>query len=143
MPGESKTSPRRIEAYERQRKAVAMRLAGVPFDRIAKELGYKDRGGAYHAVMVALKKTLQEPSDELRTLEVTRLDRMLQGLWEKIKTGDEAAIDRGLRISKRRSELLGLDMPAKLDLTTGGQDFVSFLKEVLSAPTGGSGSPAT
>lgn len=109
--GEPKASERRIEAVERQRKAVELRKAGMSYEAIADELGYAGKSGAYKAVSSALTRTLQEPADELRALELARLDDMLKGLWVNARKGNVYAIDRVLKIMQRRAELLGLDAP--------------------------------
>ena len=131
MP-ESRTSPRRIAAVEKQWKAVQLRKAGTPFELIAKELGYKTRQHAFYSVEAALRKTLQEPSNELRTLDVQRLDTMIQQLWlfviaptvkavpigggnVAMQVWDEAkfhAVTVVLRVMERRAKLLGLDFVA-------------------------------
>jgi len=120
MAGESLLSPRRIEAAERQRQAVEMRKAGATFPMIAEKLGYASTGGAYKAVMTALKKTMQEPSDAVRNLELERLDALLLALWKQARDGNQGAVDRVLRIMERRAKLLGLDAPTKADITSGG-----------------------
>jgi gamma-glutamyl:cysteine ligase YbdK (ATP-grasp superfamily) len=79
------------------------------FIDIANELGYKAESGAFRAVKAGLQKTLQEPADQLRTMEAERLDRMLEGLWEKAITGHTWEVDRVLAIMDRRAKLLGLD----------------------------------
>ena len=61
----------------------------------------------------ALKATLREPADEVRDLEVARLDAMLLPLWRRVQQGDERAVDRALKIMERRARLLGLDAPSK------------------------------
>lgn len=109
-----------IAAAERQRRALEMRRQGKPYSEIATEVGYASASGAHAAVRTALKKTLQEPADELRRLENTRLDAMLLALWPAIVKGDAKAIAAGVKISERRAKLNGLDEPAELDVTSGG-----------------------
>jgi hypothetical protein len=106
-----------VQANDNQLKALALRKAGVSYIDIAKTLGYKDHSGAWRAVKAGLKKTLQEPADELRTLELARLDDMLKAIAPHISAGNLTAIDRALKIQQRRAALLGLDMPAKMELT--------------------------
>ena len=114
---ESNTSERRIEAVERQRKALELRKAGHGYQAIADSLGYDGPSGAYQAIRSALKKTLQEPADEVRALELTRLDHMLKNIWQAVSRGEYLAIDRALKIMARRAEYLGLDAPAKIDIS--------------------------
>jgi hypothetical protein len=105
---------RQLEALERHVQALKMRAAGMEYHDIARELGYKTPGGAFKAVKTALVKTLQEPADELRKLEVNRLDELLFVLWPQRHKPQYT--DRILRIMERRAKLLGLDMPDNLNI---------------------------
>jgi hypothetical protein len=107
--GETKASTRRIEAAERQAKALELRKAGHTFEEIAQFLGYKGFEGAYKAVKAGLKRVCREPAEEVRTLELARLDKLLTVLWPKAITGDPESIDRVLKVMHRRASLLGLD----------------------------------
>ena len=113
MPGESKTSVRRLQANERRRQALELRAAGYTFKDIADHLGYAGPSEAYRSVMAGLKMTLQEPADEVRKLEIGRCNRLLNAIWEKGIKGDYGAIDRILKILERRARYLGLDAPEK------------------------------
>jgi Ni,Fe-hydrogenase III large subunit len=106
-----------VKAYERQKEALSLRLVGLSYDAIAERLGFANRSGSFRAVQAALKKTLQEPADELRTLELERLDSMLLPLMAQAKKGNQGAVDRVLRIMERRAKLLGLDAPTKQEVT--------------------------
>jgi len=56
---------------------------------------------------------LVEPLEQVRQLELMRLDRLLLAIPKAI-SGDLAAIDRCLAIGARRARLLGLDIvPAR------------------------------
>src|SRR4051794_30654414 len=90
--GEAKTSPRRVLAVDRQRMALQLRASGATFDEIAAKLHYAGRSSAYHAVQDALEKTLREPAETLRTLELERLDQLQAALWSKAMGGDYAAV---------------------------------------------------
>lgn len=105
-----------VKAYERQKEALSLRLVGLSYDAIAERLGFANRSGAFRAVQAALKKTLQEPADELRTLELERLDSMLLPMMAQAKKGNQGAVDRVLRIMERRAKLLGLDAPTKQEI---------------------------
>jgi len=109
------TSRAMLDAAAKQAQALELRKAGHSFDQIAAKLGYANGGGAYKAVEAGLKATLQEPADELRQLEITRLDTMLSALWPKVKKGEHGAIDRALKVGERRAALVGLDAPTRFD----------------------------
>lgn len=107
-----------ITATERQRQALELRKAGVSYTVIADKLGYRSGSGAHAAVGAALKKTLQEPADDLRTLELERLDVAHLAIWQQVRSGNQGAIDRYLKIAERRAKLLGLDAPQRIAPTT-------------------------
>lgn len=106
-----------VTAYERHMEALRLRILGEPYDAIAQQLGFASRSGAHRAVMSALAKTLREPAEELRTLELERLDTLMRPLMERAKEGSQTAVDRILRIMERRAKLLGLDAPEKREIT--------------------------
>jgi len=86
-------------------------LGGASYAQIAKALEMTP-GGAFKAVERALARhaaTSDEQAAALRSVEVARLDRLLLGVWPRAKKGDERAARIALQISKRRSELLGID----------------------------------
>lgn len=115
-----------IEPNERARRALELRRAGVTYDLIAQQLGYKDASVAYNTVKRALKRALQEPADDVRELELSRLDRMESVLWPQALQGDQGAIDRLLKIADRRAKYLGLDAPIRQEVEVtayqGGTD---------------------
>jgi hypothetical protein len=56
--------------------AANLRSQGWPFERIAGELGYASRGKAYEGVQRALAEIPREGVEELRQMELERLDRL-------------------------------------------------------------------
>ena len=117
MSGESKTSARRIESKEKQRKALELRLAGATLDEIARVLGFADPSGADKSIRRAMKDTIQEPADAVRQLELGRMDKALKNIWPHVLTGNFGAVDRLIKIQERRARLLGLDAPARSELS--------------------------
>lgn len=114
---ESKASRRKAAAVLKQQQALELRKAGYTFEVIADRLGYAGPAGSYKAVTTALRNTIQQPADEVRRLELERLDRMQAGLWNEAIKGRWLAVDRVLKIMERRASLLGLDAPAQMDIT--------------------------
>jgi len=135
---ESSTSVKRIEEAEKQRQALELRKAGAGFEEIARALGFRHASGAHYAVKTALRKTIQQPADELRELETARLDDLLRGIWVEARKGNVAKIDRALKIMARRANLLGLDAPkAYKDVTDARKD-----AEAIAAEIGRADDPA-
>jgi len=109
-----------VLAKSRELECLALRKAGATYDQIAEKTGLA-REGARLAVSRALKglaAATTEAAEEVRQLELDRLDAMLLGLWQKAQRGDAQAIDRVLRIQERRAKYLGLDVAQKVDITT-------------------------
>lgn len=113
---------RELNAIEKQLEALEMRKAGLPYQNIADILGYSNHSGARKAVQAAMKKTLREPADEVRELEIARLDDLINAIWH-LRDKPEF-IDRILKIMERRAKLLGLDAPSKQDITSAGEKLV-------------------
>ena len=108
---------RRVAQTEKQRQALQMRLAGASYEQVAAALGYRQRCGAWQAVQEALRKMLQEPADEVRKLELARLDSWLLGITPQIRAGSLDALDRGLKIMAQRTMYItGLKVPDRVDL---------------------------
>ena len=105
-----------ITATQKQMQALELRKAGVGYAAIAEKIGYKTPSGAHAAVKSALKKTIQEPADELRQVELERLDTAQLAIWQQVRAGNQGAIDRYLKIAERRAKLLGLDAPVKQEM---------------------------
>lgn len=115
------------EAAQRAAKAMQLRILGFTFDTIAKQCGFTNRGSAYNAVKRELQRTVRQPADELRTLEVERLDALLTAFMPKALKGDSWSCRRVLDIMERRSLLLGLDAPK--DVRLAGQVDVSIVPQ--------------
>lgn len=130
--GESRTSPRRMKAVERQRQALELRMAGYTYDVIAERIGYTDGSAAYKAVMAGILKTLQEPADHVRAIEVARLDKLMAGIYLQAKQGNLPSMDRVLKLMERRARLLGLDRPVQWEVSGPGGGPIP-VKEVIIA----------
>jgi hypothetical protein len=128
----------RVDAAERDARALELRAAGASFRQIADRLGVSV-GTAWKCVDRGLAATRQEPSGKLRKLERERLDRLtveaVQVLQArhvvvsggKIITGDDgeplidhgprlAAINTLTRLMERRARLEGLDEPTRHEI---------------------------
>ncbi|MEV7895306.1 hypothetical protein [Streptomyces cyaneofuscatus] len=126
---------RSLTTAERDARAAELRSKGWTYSRIAAELGFNHRADAHNAVKRVLKETVREAGEDVRALELERLDRLeaaanevLEREHVTVSNGrvvslnemplpDDgpvlAAIDRLLKIQERRARLLGLDAPTK------------------------------
>lgn len=132
-----------LAVFDKERRVLELRRAGVTFDLIAQEVGYSNASGAHHAFTRAMKRTLNDAgADEIRELEADRLDRLQRFAWPQAAQGDLRSIETILRIMARRARLLGLDSPIKQEVTTfeGGSDIDREVQRLVSLLDTGSGS---
>jgi len=103
---------------ETERKSLALRIDGLTFAAIGLRLGMSMRG-AHEAVTRALAKSTSaamKSADDLRTLELERLDLLQRSLLPKAKRGNAESARALLRVMERRAKLLGLDAPTEVKL---------------------------
>jgi hypothetical protein len=112
---ESKTSPRRIEAAQKQKQSLELRMAGASFDQIGQALGYSSPSSAYRAVMAALAKVPEPEVKSYRIVNVERLNKLRLNNWQSAQNGDPKAIEVELKIQQEEARLLGLYAPTKTE----------------------------
>jgi hypothetical protein len=97
------------EAHLKRIRAVELLAAGHNYDEIAQAVGYTNRGSAHRAVSKALAEREIEGLDELRALELDRLDALHAAFWHQAMAGDIDAAKILLAISGQRRRLYGID----------------------------------
>jgi len=103
--GESKTSPRRLRAVERQVQALRLRARGHTYGHIAAVLGYASRRGAHMAVSRMVRR--QPAVDEVDVLvELERVDALFRPMFVRALSGNLEAIGGCLALMERRAHLL-------------------------------------
>jgi hypothetical protein len=110
-----KAGKRRIRNREQVQKALDLRTAGGSYDAIGKQMGVS-KTRAYQLVMeglAELETDIKETAGKVRELELRRLDAIVLAHWTARQNPRSAEIL--LKASNRRSELLGLDAPTRLE----------------------------
>lgn len=111
--GRSATDSKALEIETRRVKVYELRLRGRTIREIAADVGVS-RSIAHADVVAVLDRIKAEANDtaeQVRQLEIERLDKMLDSFWQRVLEGDEKAADVVLKVQARRSKLLGLDAP--------------------------------
>lgn len=114
----------------RREKALELRMAGMSYYYISKELGVS-KSTAFSDVQKALKEIQSrytEVAENIRTIELARIERLILGIWHSARKGDLQAIDRINRLMERKSRLLGLDAPTKQEVKS--EDTVYIIKDI-------------
>lgn len=102
------------ERVELSAKAWELRKAGVSYGKIGRQLNISSRT-VYKYIQSQIEEYQSEQRENVRsmvTLELSRLDDMMLGIWASARQGDLKAIDATLKIMERRAKLLGLDVSA-------------------------------
>lgn len=107
--------------------ALELRKQGGSYRQIAAQLRVAEgvspkysEGAAYADVMAALKKLNErqgEVANEVRRLELERLDEMFSAFYPKAVLGDEGALQACLNIMRQRASLQGLNAPVVVNQT--------------------------
>lgn len=116
-----RTTAKQAEIAERRTKMVRMRLAGLDWDTIAERLEYSNRAAACKDLSRTLTQYLAEQNsavEELREVELMRLDRLLASVWTAAIGGDNRAVETAIKVIDRRCKLLGLDAPVRAEVMT-------------------------
>lgn len=140
----TRTTPARLIAYERQRKALELRKAGLTYAQIADQCGYSSPATARKAVVSILESTQRESVNDFRTIQFERLSYMIMKLWPRVQDGDEKAIMATASLMERQDRLMGTEAATKVDAHvhhTGGvlvidgseDDYVEALEKMAAA----------
>lgn len=111
MSGKKAPSP---SVLDKELQIIELRRAGVTWEKIAREVGFKNASGAYKMYQRAAERMIRPSLDEYRDTVLDRFERMHMAVWPRAKEGDLRAIDTALRIAEKEIKLLGLDAPTKI-----------------------------
>lgn len=128
-------TPAALFSAKQRMEIVNLRVAGWSQPQIAQHYGVKQCtiSNILNATIKKWNRLEKEGVEELRRMELARLDEYLRALWPSIvRSEDETkkytyrgdgrarAVEVALKIGERRAKLLGLDAPEKTDLTVSG-----------------------
>lgn len=103
------------EQFDKENKVLELRRSGETWERIAVAVGYANASGAQKAYARVVSRVQRESVDEIRDLELDRLDRIQRAFWTPaIVDRDKRAAEVVLKVMDRRAKLLGLEAPTKV-----------------------------
>ena len=116
--GRAHAARNKPQVAEEQIRCYNLRLAGLSLDQIAKATGLS-KGTVNNRINAEITGRVAPLADEVRQMQLDRLDSWLVKLTEQIKQGRSVArnVEVAIRVEERRSKLLGLDEAIKLDAT--------------------------
>lgn len=121
MGAQSKTHPRSAKARDRQATALKLRASGATYAAIGEHLKVS-APAAYKMVKLAIDEIPAEAVAELRSVELTRLDRLTAAVWRKATDGDHKAIGDVISLMEHRAKLTGLYAPVQTEDVSGWTD---------------------
>lgn len=98
---------RQLDAAEKRAEALRLRAQGHSLDDIAKAVGYKHRGSVSKAINQALKEIDRPAATEYATLQVKRLETVLQRLFERLESGETAAAGHIVKVTAQLDRYYG------------------------------------
>lgn len=125
-----KQTQREYDRAERKRNALELRLAGASYRDIAQALEVSP-ATALQDCKEALADIPAQQADEMRTVELSRLDRLQRAVWPRAVKGDLQAVDRAIKIIDRRAKLFGLDAPQQVQITANDIDLDAAVDKML------------
>jgi hypothetical protein len=121
-------------------KALECRARGWTYQRVAEEMGYRDRSAARKACERALASSIRETSEEAKTLLIADLNAAKQAVWAVLEANhlvisdgrvvtldgepipdDEPvlkAVDRLVKIDQELAKIYGAYAPVKSEVIT-------------------------
>jgi hypothetical protein len=125
----------------RSLSALALHLAGASDPQISRQLGFTSPAQARAAWEQCLADTVTtDDKNKVRRTEAARLDRLQAAWWNKAidpSSAEQATAGRMIMsIMERRSRMLGLDAPTRMEVyTPTSQEIMAFV-ETLRASAG-------
>lgn len=111
-----RSDARHIKAARRRQAALELRATGMSYRQISEKLGVSRT-----QIMDDLRESLAElhreqtlSTEQWRALELERLDKLQNALWDKAVAGHIEAAKQVERLMARRWQLLGLDARSQL-----------------------------
>lgn len=110
------TPKAKAKKLKNQETALACRIAGLSYPKIAAHMGVSV-GSAHAYVTDALAESaarIETNADNLRELELERLDKLIAGLWPKASNGSPSHVDKIVKVMEDRRKLAGIAPPPEV-----------------------------
>lgn len=134
------TRKRNVRAVDRRARAMDMRRDGASLRAIATALGMSC-AAVHETIQVGLRETIEPVSDELREMELQRLDVLWRKLQKGVNAGEADAIRAAVRVIDTRAKLLGMNAPDRHEHTGPGGAVLSLVVDTGLVKVQGTPSP--
>jgi hypothetical protein len=110
--------PNRVAVAEEQIRCYELRLTGMSLDQIATATGIP-RSTVHDRIQAEITTRVLPLAEEVRKLELDRLDRWQARLEERLDASDDPVkvVPVLVKVSERRCHLMGANAPEKIEAT--------------------------
>lgn len=102
----------KVATKQKQAQALSLRQEGHTYDEIARRVGFANAGGAYKAIRRALASIDYEEAQDLRNLQLERLEEFLRQLWptamDRRNPRQLQAMNMAITVMEKMNRLAGL-----------------------------------
>lgn len=124
-PKQSPRPARVVKADRRKAWAIECRIAGMTLKQMAEEFAKRegcDKSLPESSISRILKTAVNElranserGAEQLRQIELERLDALIAGLWPAAQSGNAEAVKTLVGVLDRRYKLLGIEPPKRVE----------------------------
>ncbi len=135
-PKSRKTRQVNIIAAFRRRKCLELRRDGKSLQAIADQMKMSV-SSVWQTIQMGLAETIRPVSEELRELELQRLDWLLEKNKKGVDKGNVESVRAAVRIIEARAKMLGLNAPERHEVSGVGGSALSLVVDtrlVVDAP---------
>lgn len=110
-------SVHKANLVDQRARALHLRRGGLTFEEIGADLGCDEKRARRLCsdAMEDAREQVATAAKELRAMEVSRLDALVNSIWDAAMRGNLLAIDRVVKIMERRAKMLGLDSVERME----------------------------
>lgn len=118
-------------------RALDLRIAGTEYRAIAAQLGVSlsTAHGLVHTEMARVAELNRGKAEELREIELAKLDAIERDMRPRSERGDANAAGVLVRVSVQRAKLCGLEAPTKIE-HTGSVDVAALSQRIEALAAG-------
>lgn len=98
-------------------RAIAEQMKGAGLDFVNEKYSHVAAYKDIQDEMSFIRENISDLAEDVRLMELARLDAMTAGVWDAAEGGDIYAIDAMLKLMSRRAKYLGIDSPKKVAQT--------------------------
>ena len=114
-----KQAPKKDQLAPVRKEVLSLYLGGYSIAEIAERTGYGETAVSrrLREALLAQEAEKNGLSEYQRTVDLARVDMVLQDMLPRATSGDTDAVAAVDRLLKRRAAMLGYDMPMKIERT--------------------------